>query len=163
MASGATDAGLTAPELPARPGRDFVLITAHRRENHGEPMRHICQAILQLAQQHPELDFIYPVHPNPGVRQVAHALLEDIEHLVDGVDVEEPLVQLLGTHLFRRRALLVPLQLVPLGVCVPSNVAPSYSANTSLAPRLALPNVPLITGVVSITALCVKLALGELV
>ena len=74
--------GQPAPELPARPDRPFVLITAHRRENHGEPMRHICQAIVQLARQHPELDFIYPVHPNPGVRQVAHAQLGGLDNVL---------------------------------------------------------------------------------
>ncbi|MBD8049725.1 non-hydrolyzing UDP-N-acetylglucosamine 2-epimerase [Limnohabitans radicicola] len=62
--------------LPSRPGRPFVLITAHRRENLGEPMQHICAAILQLAQLHPGMDFIYPVHPNPGVRQIVHRALQ---------------------------------------------------------------------------------------
>lgn len=76
------------PVLPVRTGRDFVLITAHRRENHGAPMHSICQAILTLARLHPELDFIYPVHPNPGVRQIAQTLLQGHDNiaLIDPCD-----------------------------------------------------------------------------
>ena len=72
--------------LPTRQGRPFVLITAHRRENLGEPMAHICAAIKQLAQLNPEMDFIYPVHPNPGVRQVVHQVLQGL----DNVQLIEP-------------------------------------------------------------------------
>lgn len=71
-----------APDVPARQGRPFVLITAHRRENLGEPMRHICAAIRELAALHPELDFIYPVHPNPGVRQVVHQALQGLDNVL---------------------------------------------------------------------------------
>ena len=72
--------------LPTRQGRPFVLITAHRRENLGEPMAHICAAIKKLAQLNPEMDFIYPVHPNPGVRQVVHQVLQGL----DNVQLIEP-------------------------------------------------------------------------
>lgn len=64
-----------APLLPCREGRDFILVTAHRRENHGQPMQDICGAIADLAALHPELDLIYPVHPNPRVREVAQPRL----------------------------------------------------------------------------------------
>ena len=64
-----------APALPCRQGRDFILVTAHRRENHGPPMHDICGAIATLADRHPELDFIYPGHPNPRVREVAQPRL----------------------------------------------------------------------------------------
>lgn len=57
----------------------MVLITGHRRENFGEGMKHICQAIKTLAERFPEVDFIYPVHPNPNVR---HAVAEFLD--VDG-------------------------------------------------------------------------------
>lgn len=67
--------------LPCKPGRPFVLVTAHRRENLGDPMRHICEAIRQLAKLNPGLDFIYPVHPNPGVRQIVHQALEGLENV----------------------------------------------------------------------------------
>lgn len=69
-------------ELPSRPGRPFVLITAHRRENLGEPMQHICAAILELAKRHPDMDFIYPVHPNPGVRQVVYQVLQGLSNVL---------------------------------------------------------------------------------
>lgn len=68
--------------LPSRPGRSFVLITAHRRENLGEPMQHICAAILELARLHPEMDFIYPVHPNPSVRQIVHQALQGLSNVL---------------------------------------------------------------------------------
>lgn len=71
-----------AVRLPSREGRPFVLITAHRRENLGEPMRHICAAIFELAQLHPEMDFIYPVHPNPGVRQIVHLTLQGLSNVL---------------------------------------------------------------------------------
>ena len=67
--------------LPIRAGRPFVLMTAHRRENLGEPMRHICEAIRQLAHLNPGMDFIYPVHPNPGVRQVVFHALQGLENV----------------------------------------------------------------------------------
>jgi len=55
--------------------RPLVLITAHRRENFGEPLRAICQAVVQLADRYKEHDFIYPVHPNPQVREVVMTML----------------------------------------------------------------------------------------
>ncbi len=58
-----------------------VLITAHRRENFGEPMEHICRAIAELARLFPEYTFLYPVHPNPNVRKTAKALLIGITNV----------------------------------------------------------------------------------
>ena len=55
--------------------RPMVLITAHRRENFGQPLRSIYRAILQLASRHQDHDFVYPVHPNPQVRDVAFEML----------------------------------------------------------------------------------------
>jgi UDP-N-acetylglucosamine 2-epimerase (non-hydrolysing) len=71
-----------APHLPARAGRDFILITAHRRENLGQPMQRICAAIAELARRHSALDFIFPVHPNPGVRQVVQAHLRELPNVL---------------------------------------------------------------------------------
>jgi UDP-N-acetylglucosamine 2-epimerase (non-hydrolysing) len=70
------------PALPCRDGRDFVLITAHRRENLGNVMENICAAIAELALCHPELDFIFPVHPNPGVRAVVNQQLTGIGNVL---------------------------------------------------------------------------------
>ncbi|MDO9149546.1 MAG: UDP-N-acetylglucosamine 2-epimerase (non-hydrolyzing) [Hydrogenophaga sp.] len=48
-----------------QPGRRVVLVTTHRRENLGEPMRGIAAAVADLAEAHPKVDFLVPVHPNP--------------------------------------------------------------------------------------------------
>jgi len=55
--------------------RKSVLITGHRRENFGEGFEHICRAIKQLATEFPEIDFIYPVHLNPNVREPVERIL----------------------------------------------------------------------------------------
>ena len=49
--------------------RRLVLITGHRRENFGEGFLNICQAIKDLTVRYPEVDFVFPMHPNPNVRQ----------------------------------------------------------------------------------------------
>lgn len=61
--------------------RRMVLITGHRRENFGQGFESICLAIAQLAQQHPEVDWVYPVHLNPQVRQPVYALLAGRENI----------------------------------------------------------------------------------
>ena len=53
----------------------LVLITSHRRENFGEPFRNICRALYTLAERNPDVQFLYPVHPNPNVKDVAHQML----------------------------------------------------------------------------------------
>jgi UDP-N-acetylglucosamine 2-epimerase (non-hydrolysing) len=57
------------------PGKRLVLVTAHRRENFGEPFAIICRAIKYLADIRSDLEFLYPVHPNPNVREVALKML----------------------------------------------------------------------------------------
>lgn len=52
-----------------------ILLTTHRRENHGEPMRHICEALLILLQRFPELRVVCPMHLSPRVRQVVRPML----------------------------------------------------------------------------------------
>jgi UDP-N-acetylglucosamine 2-epimerase (non-hydrolysing) len=59
-----------------RPRRHHhVLLTAHRRENFGQPLERIFAAVRGLLEEHPDLSVLYPVHPNPQVRGPAHALL----------------------------------------------------------------------------------------
>jgi UDP-N-acetylglucosamine 2-epimerase (non-hydrolysing) len=53
----------------------LILITAHRRENFGEPFERVCRAILALLERNPDIQVLYPVHPNPNVRDTAHHLL----------------------------------------------------------------------------------------
>lgn len=61
--------------------RDFtstgktILVTAHRRENHGEGMQRICEALLRIVEREPDARIVYPVHPNPNVRKPATELL----------------------------------------------------------------------------------------
>lgn len=53
----------------------MVLVTSHRRENFGEPFRNICRALRDLADRNQGVQFLYPVHPNPNVKDVAHDML----------------------------------------------------------------------------------------
>lgn len=70
-------AGRTAPADVGGTG-PLILITAHRRENFGEPLKHICAALRQLHDEHPDLTLIYPVHPNPNIHDVVTGLLGDL-------------------------------------------------------------------------------------
>lgn len=65
------------PEIgvPIDPAKRLILVTAHRRENFGAPFREICEAIRQLTEDNPDIQVLYPVHPNPNVRDVAEELL----------------------------------------------------------------------------------------
>ena len=67
-----------------------VLITAHRRENQGEPMAHIFQAVRRLHETLPEVQFIFPIHKNPKVRELAAQILGDLErvHIIEPLDYE---------------------------------------------------------------------------
>lgn len=62
------------PEPSQQVGR-LILLTAHRRENFGEPLQHIFTAVLQILEQHLDVRVLYPVHPNPNVQQLAHSML----------------------------------------------------------------------------------------
>lgn len=53
----------------------LVLITSHRRENFGKPFSDICRAIKELAIRNPDVEFLYPVHPNPNVKKLAYDML----------------------------------------------------------------------------------------
>lgn len=68
-----------------------VLMTAHRRENLGQPLKNICNAVKRLAAKYEEMEFVYPVHLNPAVRDTANEILGDVKnvHLIPPVDVED--------------------------------------------------------------------------
>jgi UDP-N-acetylglucosamine 2-epimerase (non-hydrolysing) len=70
----------TAPELglDLDPSKRLVLVTAHRREHFGAPFRTICRALRTLAENNPGVQFLYPVHPNPNIQEVAQACLAGI-------------------------------------------------------------------------------------
>ena len=68
-----------------------VLVTAHRRENYGEPMENICRAIARLSDRYPDVHFVYPVHLSPYVRETAEKFLggRDRVHLIAPLAVDE--------------------------------------------------------------------------
>jgi UDP-N-acetylglucosamine 2-epimerase (non-hydrolysing) len=61
--------------VPMDESKRLILVTAHRRENFGEPLRDICRAITTLVERNPDIEILYPVHPNPNVQKIAHDLL----------------------------------------------------------------------------------------
>lgn len=63
------------------PEKRLVLITSHRRENFGEPFRNICLALQTLAARNPDVQFLYPVHPNPNIKDVAYEMLGDSSNI----------------------------------------------------------------------------------
>jgi UDP-N-acetylglucosamine 2-epimerase (non-hydrolysing) len=69
----------------------FILVTGHRRENHGQGFINICQALKEIATQNPNVDIIYPVHLNPNVQQPVKELLSDIDniYLINPLQYEE--------------------------------------------------------------------------
>lgn len=72
-----------SPELNAIDfDRKIVTLTCHRRENYGEPMRNIFEAVKKLAESEPELTIVYPVHPAPPVRECANEMLGGVPNVV---------------------------------------------------------------------------------
>lgn len=70
------------------PTRKLILVTGHRRESFGDGFERICYALIEVAQQHPEVDIVYPVHLNPNVREPVNRLLNGISniHLIAPLD-----------------------------------------------------------------------------
>jgi len=68
-----------------------LLVTAHRRENHGEPLRNICWALKELVRDFDDVEIVYPVHLNPNVRSIVRSELGDVPgmHLVDPVSYND--------------------------------------------------------------------------
>ena len=71
--------------------RRVILVTAHRRENYGEPMENIMRALRRLADAYTDIDIVYPVHLSPYVRETAAKYLSDHEriHLIEPLAVDE--------------------------------------------------------------------------
>lgn len=76
-------------ELEWAKGSRLILITAHRRENLGEPMRNMFRAIQRVMEEHPDVKAIYPIHMNPAVRETAYEVFGDNErmHIIEPLDV----------------------------------------------------------------------------
>jgi UDP-N-acetylglucosamine 2-epimerase len=83
--------------------RRIVLVTLHRRESFGAPMRAVCAALRQIADRHPELTFVLPMHRNPSVRDVVLPALGGSANFV----LTEPLDYLDFIHLMARSFLIV--------------------------------------------------------
>lgn len=81
--------GYSNPELEWAKGSRLILITAHRRENLGEPMHRMFRAIRKVMEEHPDTKAIYPIHMNPLVRKVAHEELDGFDRLriIDPLEV----------------------------------------------------------------------------
>jgi UDP-N-acetylglucosamine 2-epimerase (non-hydrolysing) len=61
--------------------KKIILLTMHRRENWGEPMKGACKAIKRLALLYPDFNFVFPVHLNPVVREVVHGILDNLKNV----------------------------------------------------------------------------------
>lgn len=83
--------------------RKFILVTGHRRESFGGGFERICQALMEVAQQHPEVDIIYPVHLNPNVREPVNRLLAGIPNIY----LIAPLDYLPFVHLMSRAHIIL--------------------------------------------------------
>lgn len=90
------------PELDWVGDSRLIMITAHRRENLGEPMRHMFRAIRRVMDEHPDVKAIYPIHMNPIVRETAKEILGDD----DRIHIIEPL-EVLDFHNFLSRSYMI--------------------------------------------------------
>lgn len=98
----------THPELTWASGSKLILITAHRRENLGEPMHCMFKAIRRVMEEHPDVKAIYPIHMNPQVRQAAEDVFgesaaggrEERIHIIEPLDV-------LDFHNFMKHSYLI--------------------------------------------------------
>ena len=79
----------THPELDWAKDSRLIMITAHRRENLGEPMKNMFWAIRRVMDEHPDVKAIYPIHMNPVVRQTANEILggDDRIHIIEPLEV----------------------------------------------------------------------------
>ncbi|HOJ01188.1 MAG TPA: UDP-N-acetylglucosamine 2-epimerase (non-hydrolyzing) [Anaerolineaceae bacterium] len=84
--------------------KQLIVITAHRRENFGEPIREICRAIKTIAEENADsLELVYPVHLNPSIQQPAHEILDGIPN----VTLFQPIEYLPLLHLMKNAKLVL--------------------------------------------------------
>lgn len=97
------DESYTHPELDwIKDGERMILLTAHRRENLGEPMRHIFKGIKRIVDEFSDVKVIYPIHMNPKVREVANEVFADS----DRVKLIEPL-EVFDFHNFQNKSYII--------------------------------------------------------
>lgn len=92
----------THPWLEWAKGSRLIMITAHRRENLGEPMVHMFGAIKRIVKEYPDIKAVYPIHMNPEVRKIADEVLGDVER----IKIIEPL-DVVDFHNFLSRCHLI--------------------------------------------------------
>ena len=92
----------THPELQWAQGSRLILITAHRRENLGEPMVNMFRAIRRVCEEHPDVKVLYPIHMNPAVREIAKQTLQGC----DRIRMIEPL-DVVDFHNFLARSYMI--------------------------------------------------------
>lgn len=92
-------------DLPAGAleGRRLILVTGHRRESFGQPLRELCQALRDIVRAHEDTVLVYPVHLNPNVRRTVHEVLETEPR----VHLTRPLAYLPFVHLMDRSVLII--------------------------------------------------------
>lgn len=95
-------ADYTHPDLEWASDSRLIMITAHRRENLGEPMKHMFRAIRRVMDEHPDVKAIYPIHMNPLVREIADSILGDDEK----IRIIEPL-EVLDFHNFLNKSYMI--------------------------------------------------------
>ena len=87
------DYTFTTEELNHLPYEEkkIILVTCHRRENYGEPMKHLMLALRQIAEQHEDVEMVYPVHLSPVVREAVDKYLRGAPrvHLIDPLPADE--------------------------------------------------------------------------
>jgi len=89
------------------PGKKLVLITGHRRENFGDGFINMCRAIKELTIKYPNVDFVYPMHLNPNVRQPIHKVFGTDLSLLDNMFFIEPLEYLSFVYLMDKSTIVL--------------------------------------------------------
>lgn len=85
------------------PDRRLILVTAHRRENWGPPLKNICLALREIAAARPDVEIVYPVHLNPNITEPVHRLLDGVPNIV----LLPPVDYLMTVHLMRQASIVV--------------------------------------------------------
>ena len=87
--------------LNLTPELKTILLTSHRRENFGEPIKNICKSILELVENNKDIEVVYPVHPNPHVKEPVYELLDNKEriHLIKPLEYAQFCTLMKKSHL----------------------------------------------------------------
>ena len=88
-------------------GKKLVLITGHRRENFGDGFIHMCTAIKDLTQKYPDVDFVYPMHLNPNVREPIHEVFSEKLSDLGNMFFIEPLEYLSFVYLMEKSTIVL--------------------------------------------------------